>query len=111
ADLLRRPQISYKHVAPFDATHPSLSSDFVEQVQISIKYEGYIKRQLIQVEQFKRMEEHELPTDLDYSAILGLRIEARQKLSAVLPRSLGQASRISGVSPADMTALMMYLGI
>ncbi|MEG2377368.1 MAG: tRNA uridine-5-carboxymethylaminomethyl(34) synthesis enzyme MnmG [Clostridia bacterium] len=111
ADLLRRPQISYKHLAPFDATHPSLSSDIVEQVQISIKYEGYIKRQLIQVEQFKRMEEHELPTDLDYSAILGLRIEARQKLSAVLPRSLGQASRISGVSPADMTALMMYLGI
>ena len=80
-----------------------------EQVEISVKYEGYIRRQQKQVEDFRKMESHKLPPDLDYSAIQGLRLEAREKLNAVRPLDLGQASRISGVSPADMAALMIYL--
>ena len=82
-----------------------------EQVEISLKYEGYIKRQLAQVEQFRRLEEKELPADIDYAKIASLRIEARQKLNKIRPRSVGQASRISGVSPADITALLLYLGM
>lgn len=80
-----------------------------EQVEISVKYEGYIQRQQKQVEDFRKMERRRLPPDLDYSSIQGLRLEAREKLNAVRPRDLGQASRISGVSPADVTALMIYL--
>ena len=80
-----------------------------EQVEISVKYEGYIQRQQKQVEDFRKMERHKLPTDLDYSAIQGLRLEAREKLAAIRPLDLGQASRISGVSPADVTALMIWL--
>ena len=79
------------------------------EIEISVKYEGYIKRQLQQVAEFKRVEGHKLPPDLDYNAIQGLRLEAREKLSAVRPMDLGQASRISGVSPADLTALMIWL--
>ena len=110
ADLLRRPQVSYEHIEKFDLYRPeNITADIIEQVQIALKYEGYIKRQFAQIEQFKRMEERLLPDEIDYESITGLRIEARQKLSKVRPRSLGQASRISGVSPADMTALMMYL--
>lgn len=109
ADLLRRPQITYEDLTPFDTNRPALSDDIFEQVQISLKYEGYIKRQYAQIEQFKRLEERKLPENINYEEILGLRIEARQKLSKVRPRSIGQASRISGVSPADMTALMLYL--
>ncbi len=110
ADLLRRPQISYEDIAEFDSPRlAEITDDILEQVQISLKYEGYIKRQEAQIEQFKRLEERMLPEDIDYNKINGLRIEARQKLSKVRPRSLGQASRISGVSPADMTALMLYL--
>lgn len=112
ADLLRRPQITYNDLTRFDLDRPdTITPEIAEQVQISLKYEGYIKRQLTQVAQFKRLEQHILPEDIDYDHILGLRIEARQKLSKVKPRSIGQASRISGVSPADMTALMMHLGI
>ena len=80
-----------------------------EQVEISVKYEGYIRRQLSQVEEFEKLEQHTLPADVDYASIQGLRLEAREKLNAVRPLNLGQASRISGVSPADMGALMIYL--
>ena len=107
--LLRRPQLHYGELAPFDPTRPDLSADVAEQVEISVKYEGYIQRQQKQVEEFRRVEGHKLPPDLDYSTIQGLRLEAREKLNAVRPLDLGQASRISGVSPADVTALMIWL--
>ena len=107
--LLRRPEIHYADLAPFDSSWPELPADVSEQVEISVKYEGYIRRQLAQVEDFRRMERHVLPPGLDYSAISGLRLEAREKLNDVRPLDLGQASRISGVSPADMAALMIYL--
>ena len=109
-DLLRRPQIGYDDLRPFDPEAPALARDIVEQVEITVKYEGYIQRQQKQVEEFERLERRLLPEDLDYAHIQGLRLEAREKLSAVRPRSLGQAGRISGVSPADMAALMIYLG-
>ena len=108
-DLLRRPQIGYDDLRPFDDEAPALPRDIVEQVEITVKYEGYIQRQQKQVEEFERLERRLLPEDLDYAHIQGLRLEAREKLSAVRPRSLGQAGRISGVSPADMAALMIYL--
>ena len=91
-----------------DAARPSLPRAVWEEVEITVKYEGYIARQLRQVEEFRRMEERALPADLDYDAVPGLRTEARQKLAAIRPVSFGQASRISGVSPADMAALMIY---
>ncbi len=109
ADLIRRPQLDYASLAPFDRERPDLPPAVREQVEISIKYEGYIRRQEKQIQQFRRLEERELPEGIDYMGIQGLRIEARQKLNAVRPRNLGQASRISGVSPADITALMVYL--
>ena len=107
--LLRRPQLHYEELAPFDPTRPDLPADVTEQVEISVKYEGYIQRQQRQVKDFRRMESHRLPPDLDYNSIQGLRLEAREKLSAVRPLDLGQASRISGVSPADVAALMIWL--
>ena len=107
--LLKRPQLHYAELAPFDPERPDLPADVTEQVEISVKYEGYIQRQQKQVEDFRKMESHKLPPDLDFNAIQGLRLEAREKLSAVRPLDLGQASRISGVSPADVTALMVYL--
>ena len=107
--LLKRPQLHYAELAPFDPGRPPLSADIAEEIEISVKYEGYIKRQLQQVAEFKRVEGHRLPPDTDYNAIQGLRLEAREKLSAVRPMDLGQASRISGVSPADLTALMIWL--
>ena len=107
--LLRRPQLHYDELVPFDHSRPALTADIAEEIEISVKYEGYIKRQLQQVAEFKRVEGHKLPPDLDYNAIQGLRLEAREKLSAVRPMDLGQASRISGVSPADLTALMIWL--
>ena len=107
--LLRRPQLTYADLAPFDPDRPDLPPDVAEQVEISVKYAGYIQRQQKQVEDFRKMESRRLPPDLDYSAIQGLRLEAREKLDAVRPADLGQASRISGVSPADVTALMIYL--
>ena len=109
-DLLRRPQISYDDLRPFDPAAQELTADVVEQVEITVKYEGYIQRQQKQVAEFERLEQRLLPEDLDYGHIQGLRLEAREKLSAIRPRSLGQAGRISGVSPADMAALMIYLG-
>ena len=107
--LLRRPQLTYADLAPFDPDRPDLPPDVAEQVEISVKYAGYIQRQQKQVEDFRKMERRRLPPDLDYSAIQGLRLEAREKLASVRPLDLGQASRISGVSPADIAALMIAL--
>ncbi|MBQ3055708.1 MAG: tRNA uridine-5-carboxymethylaminomethyl(34) synthesis enzyme MnmG [Oscillospiraceae bacterium] len=111
ADLLRRPQLSYDLLAPFDPSRPTLAPEVCEQVEISLKYEGYIKRQEAQIEQFHRMESLLIPEDIDFESLQMLRIEARQKLTKIRPRSIGQASRISGVSPADITALLLYLGV
>ncbi len=107
--LLRRPRIHYDELAPFDPGRPDLPPEVREQVEISVKYEGYIRRQEKQVEDFRKMASHRLPAGLDYSQIQGLRLEAREKLAAVRPLDLGQASRISGVSPADVAALMIFL--
>ncbi len=109
-DLLRRPQLSYDDLRPFDSEAPELTKDIVEQVEITVKYEGYIRRQEKQVAEFERLEQQLLPENIDYDNIQGLRLEAREKLGAIRPRSLGQAGRISGVSPADMASLMIYLG-
>ncbi len=108
-ELLKRPEVSYAMLAEVDKDRPSLPAEVCEQVEISIKYEGYINRQLSQASQFSKLENKRLPDDIDYMSIDGLRIEARQKLDKIRPLSLGQASRISGVSPADITVLMIYL--
>ena len=109
ADLIRRPQVSYADMAPFDPERPALARAIRQQVEIRLKYEGYIKRQLRQIEEFSRLEERRLPRDLDYDRVTGLRLEAREKLKKIRPESFGQASRISGVSPADISVLMIYL--
>lgn len=109
SDLLKRPEITYEALKEIDAKRPDLPAAVSEEAAILIKYEGYIAKQLQQIEQFKKMEKRILPEDIDYNSISGLRIEARQKLSAQRPRSLGQASRISGVSPADISVLVIYL--
>lgn len=108
AELLRRPEISYESLSEI-CEFPNLSRAVKEQVEISIKYEGYIKRQIQQVEQFKKLEGRKIPEEIDYSLIKNLRLEAKQKLSQIRPDSIGQASRITGVSPADITALLIYL--
>lgn len=108
-DLIRRPELGYDLLAPFDPERPALPRIIREQVEIQIKYEGYIRRQLRDVEQFRKLESKKLPSDMDYEAIASLRLEARQKLSRIRPLNFGQASRISGVSPADITALMIYV--
>lgn len=108
-ELLKRPEITYDILAPIDKDRPELPKDVCEQVEISIKYEGYINRQLAQAQQFSKLENKKLPKDIDYTKIDGLRLEARQKLDKVRPVSLGQASRISGVSPADIAVLLIYL--
>ena len=109
ADLLRRPQVSYADIAPFDPERPELSQAVTDEVEIQIKYAGYLTRQEKQVEEFKKEEARLLPDDLDYAAIPGLRLEAREKLTAIRPVSIGQAGRISGVSPADIAVLLIYL--
>ena len=109
ADLLRRPQVSYADIAPFDKERPELSLSVTEEVEIQIKYAGYLDRQKKQVEEFKKEESRLLPADIDYESIAGLRLEARQKLSEIRPMSIGQAGRISGVSPADIAVLLIYL--
>ena len=109
AELMRRPELSYEKLAPIDTERPELPADVQEQVDINIKYEGYIKRQLRQVEQFKKMENKKIPDDINYDEIKSLRIEAKQKLNQIRPASIGQASRISGVSPADVSVLLVYL--
>ena len=109
AELIRRPQISYADLAPFDPERPALPRAVVNAVEIDLKYEGYIRRQLKQVEEFARLESRSLPAELDYDAVTGLRIEAREKLKKIRPENLGQAGRISGVSPADLSVLMIWL--
>lgn len=109
AELMCRPELSYELLAEIDPKREPLPEDVIEQVEIEIKYEGYIERQLRQVEQYKKMEKKLIPADLDYNAVSSLRLEARQKLIAYKPISVGQASRISGVSPADISVLLVYL--
>ncbi len=109
SEMIKRPQLNYEKTASVDKTRPELPYAVWEQAEIKLKYKGYIERQLIQVEQFKKMEEKKLPADCDYSKIYGLRIEARQKLEKIRPSNLGQASRISGVSPADVSVLIIWL--
>ncbi len=108
-ELLRRPELTYELLAPLDQDRPELPQDVIEQIEINIKYDGYISRQLKQVEQFKKLENKRIPEELDYNEVHSLRIEAKQKLSKFRPASIGQASRISGVSPADISVLMVYL--
>ena len=109
ADLIKRPQISYKDLAPFDKGRPILSDRVCEKVEIEIKYEGYISRQIKQVEETKRLESKKIPEDIDYDSIYGLRLEAKEKLNKIRPESVGRAGRISGVSPADISVLIVYL--
>lgn len=108
-DLLKRPELDYHKLAPVDTTRPALDPNILEQVEVEIKYEGYIKRQLTIIDQVRRLEKKLLPKELDYAAIDGLRLEAREKLNKVRPENIGQASRISGVSPADISVLVIYL--
>ena len=109
SDLLRRPELDYAMLAPFDRTRPELPPEVTQQVEIRVKYDGYLRRQEKQIEEFARVEEKLLPQDIDYNAIEGLRLEARQKLTDIRPHSVGQASRISGVSPSDIAVLLIYL--
>ncbi len=109
ADLIRRPQLNYAMLEKFDANRPELSFEVCEQVELQIKYEGYISKQLLQIEQMRKLEQRKLPKDTDYSQIRGLRLEAAEKLNKVKPISIGQASRISGVSPADVSLLIVWL--
>lgn len=108
-DLLKRPELNYELLSPVDPQRPALDPNIFEQIEIEIKYEGYIQRQLLIIEQVRRLEKKLLPADLDYTTIDGLRLEAREKLNKVRPENIGQASRISGVSPADISVLVIYL--
>lgn len=110
-ELIKRTELDYEKLEPIDKERPELSYDIREQVNIQVKYEGYINRQLKQVEQFKRLEAKKIPEDIDYSKVLSLRIEARQKLEAIRPVSIGHASRIAGISPADITMLLVHLNM
>jgi tRNA uridine 5-carboxymethylaminomethyl modification enzyme len=109
ADLLRRPQVTYADIAPFDASRPDLPLSVQQEVEIQVKYAGYLEKQLKQVEEFKKEEARLLPVDIDYPSIVGLRLEAQEKLQQIRPMSIGQAGRISGVSPADIAVLLIYL--
>ena len=109
AELIRRPELNYDALAPVDPERPELTADIREQVNINIKYDGYIKRQIKQVKQFKKLESKKLAPNFDYNQISGLRMEAQQKLNLYQPISIGQASRISGVSPADISVILVYL--
>lgn len=109
AELIRRPELNYEILGEIDENRPQLDTDVIEQVNINIKYEGYISREQKQVEHFKKLENKLIPADIDFDDISGLRIEAKQKLKNYSPRSIGQASRISGVSPADITVLLVYM--
>lgn len=109
AELLKRPQLTYENLAPFDKNRPDLPYEIFEQVEIEIKYEGYIKRQQVQIDEMRRLEKKLIPADMDYREISGLRLEAAEKLAKIRPASIGQASRISGVSPADISVLLIHL--
>ena len=106
---MRRPQVTYENLAAIDHERPALSYHSQVQVHVNIKYEGYISKQLKQIEKFKKLENRKLPHDMDYSQLDGLRLEAREKLNAFRPDSVGQASRISGISPADINVLLIHL--
>ena len=110
-ELLRRPQISYFDLAPFDLSRPDLPPEVQEQVEITISYEGYIQKQLVQVAQMRKLEGKALPEALDYREIRGLRLEAIEKLNRLHPTNIGQASRISGVSPADISVLLIWINL
>ncbi|MPN38644.1 tRNA uridine 5-carboxymethylaminomethyl modification enzyme MnmG [bioreactor metagenome] len=107
--MLKRPELSYEQLAVIDIQRPELEREVWEQAALQIKYEGYIKQQLNQVEQFKKLEKRLLPENIDYSEVRGLRIEAMQKLNNIKPLSIGHASRIAGVSPADISVLLIHL--
>ena len=109
SDLIRRPQLSYADLAEFDKDRPVLPAEVAEKVEIEIKYSGYIERQAAQVRELVRLENRMLPDDINYDDIKGLRLEAVEKLKKIMPSSIGQASRISGVSPADITVLLIFL--
>ena len=109
SDLIKRTELNYEMLASVDTERPVLSKEESEEVNIEIKYEGYIKLQLEQIEQFKKLENKLLPEDINYEDVKGIRIEARQKLEKFRPTSIGQASRISGISPADISVLLIYL--
>ena len=109
AELIKRPELTYQALASIDLSRPTLPEDVTEQVNISVKYEGYIKRQLNQVESFKKLENRKLPRDLDYSQVGNLRLEAQQKLNEIKPESIGQAGRITGVNPADISNLLVFM--
>jgi len=109
SELLKRPQVTYKLLEPFDKTRPQIAKEIFEQVEINFKYEGYIKRQKAQVDELKRLEVKKIPQDIDYKAIKNLRLEAQEKLEKIRPENVGQASRISGVSPADISVLLIHL--
>ena len=109
AELIRRPELNYEIISVIDPDRPELPDDVCEQVNINVKYEGYITRQLKQVKQFKKLERKKIPKEIDYTLINSLRKEAVQKLSDIRPESIGQAARISGVSPADISVLLVYL--
>ena len=110
ADLLRRPELSYEALKEIDPSRPPLPVDVIETAEIEIKYEGYLARQRKEVERQRKLEEYRLPPDIDYKSIKGLRLEAAAKLDALRPASIGQASRISGVNPADISVLLIVLG-
>ena len=109
AELLKRPQLTYKDLKPFDDTAPDIRPDLAEKIEVSIKYEGYISTQLAKIKEMKRLEDKMLPPDIDYSEIEGLRLEAREKLNEHRPLNIGQAGRISGVNPADISVLLIWL--
>ena len=109
ADLLRRPQVTYEDIAPFDPDRPELPEAVTQEVEIQVKYAGYLARQEKQVAEFKKEESRLLPPDIDYRSIAGLRLEAQEKLDSIRPMSIGQAGRISGVSPADIAVLLIWL--
>jgi tRNA uridine 5-carboxymethylaminomethyl modification enzyme len=111
ADLLRRPEMTYEILAELDVDRPALPPRVINTVEVSVKYEGYIKRQIAEVERHAKLELKALPANIDYMSIKGLRIEAAQKLNSLRPLTIGQASRISGVNPADISVLLIYLGI
>lgn len=109
ADLIRRPELNYEILKPVDSNRPDLPAAIFENSEIEIKYQGYIKRQKAQIAEMRRLEERRLPADVNYKEITGLRTEAQEKLEKVKPSSVGQASRISGVSPADISVLLIWL--
>ena len=109
SEIIKRPQLSYKLLSPFDKKRPDLPREVFEQVEINLKYAGYIKRQLAQVEELKRLEVKKIPQDIDYDKLTNLRLEAIEKLKKIRPETIGQASRISGVSPADIAVLLIHL--